>query len=97
MTTAIDFTNLRFFISQVILVPSNSAAAKASFDLYKAYQMAVHHDPATKLKPESFERFLCTSPLQVIIVLIHPRSHPALPGATGAVVDEGVQEQARPK
>lgn len=51
---------------QVTLTPSDSPQAKSSFDLYKAYQMTVHHDPPSKLKPESFQRFLCISPLKVI-------------------------------
>lgn len=54
---------------QVTLVPSNSTPAKSSYDLYTKYQIAIHHDPPSKLSPESYQRFLCTTPLKVIVTL----------------------------
>lgn len=40
-------------------------ATDETFQLYKRYQVAVHKDPADKVKLEGFSRFLCDSPLIV--------------------------------
>lgn len=34
------------------------------FELYKSYQVAVHHDEPSKVSMSGFQRFLCESPLQ---------------------------------
>jgi arginine-tRNA-protein transferase len=34
-----------------------------AFQLYKRYQMSVHKDPESKLKPSQYKNFLCSSPL----------------------------------
>lgn len=58
---------------QVILVPSNSDPNHtSSFALYVKYQTTVHKDPPSKLKPENYKRFLCSSPLKVIITKSSP-------------------------
>uniref|UniRef100_A0A3P8ZWF9 Arginyl-tRNA--protein transferase 1 n=1 Tax=Esox lucius TaxID=8010 RepID=A0A3P8ZWF9_ESOLU len=55
---------------EVRLVRSNppSSQFKASFDasyqVYKLYQMAIHHDPPDKPTESQFRRFLCDSPLE---------------------------------
>uniref|UniRef100_A0AAZ3SBN8 Arginyl-tRNA--protein transferase 1 n=1 Tax=Oncorhynchus tshawytscha TaxID=74940 RepID=A0AAZ3SBN8_ONCTS len=56
---------------EVRLVRSNppSSQFKASFDasyqVYKLYQMAIHHDPPDKPTESQFRRFLCDSPLEM--------------------------------
>lgn len=50
---------------EVKLVSSKEGSEKSIFNLYKKYQMHVHHDSPDKLIPRSYERFLVNSPLQV--------------------------------
>lgn len=40
-----------------------SEYSQDKFELYKKYQVGVHHDLEQELKPSSFKRFLCESPL----------------------------------
>ncbi|XP_058459583.1 arginyl-tRNA--protein transferase 1 isoform X1 [Malaya genurostris] len=53
---------------KVKLVPSNEGATDLVYSLYCSYQMAVHKDPPTKLKMDSYKRFLVKSPLKVITI-----------------------------
>jgi arginine-tRNA-protein transferase len=41
----------------------SNAFTSEAFQLYKRYQMRVHHDTAEELTPRQYERFLCSSPL----------------------------------
>ncbi|KAK6328957.1 hypothetical protein J4Q44_G00009350 [Coregonus suidteri] len=56
---------------EVRLVRSNppssefKASFEASYQVYKLYQMAIHHDPPDKPTESQFRRFLCDSPLEV--------------------------------
>ena len=43
--------------------PEFQATFKESYNLYKKYQMAVHHDEEEKYTEKRFHRFLCDSPL----------------------------------
>ena len=43
--------------------PEFQATFKESYNLYKKYQMAVHHDEEEKCTEKRFHRFLCDSPL----------------------------------
>ncbi|XP_058459585.1 arginyl-tRNA--protein transferase 1 isoform X3 [Malaya genurostris] len=51
---------------KVKLVPSNEGATDLVYSLYCSYQMAVHKDPPTKLKMDSYKRFLVKSPLKFV-------------------------------
>ncbi|GAO47949.1 hypothetical protein G7K_2144-t1 [Saitoella complicata NRRL Y-17804] len=45
------------------LSPPTSTPEK--FSLYKAYQIRVHNDPASKITEDGFNRFLCDNPFEV--------------------------------
>ncbi|KAJ8014090.1 hypothetical protein DPEC_G00036640, partial [Dallia pectoralis] len=55
---------------EVRLVRSNPPSSQfkdtfeASYQVYKLYQMAIHHDPPEKPTESQFRRFLCDSPLE---------------------------------
>ncbi|XP_037394463.1 arginyl-tRNA--protein transferase 1 isoform X5 [Pygocentrus nattereri] len=44
--------------------PQFKASFDASYQVYKLYQMAIHHDPPDKPSESQFKRFLCDSPLE---------------------------------
>ncbi|XP_060781372.1 arginyl-tRNA--protein transferase 1 isoform X2 [Neoarius graeffei] len=44
--------------------PQFNASFDASYQVYKLYQMVVHHDPPDKPSESQFKRFLCDSPLE---------------------------------
>jgi Arginine-tRNA-protein transferase, C terminus len=52
---------------QVKLLPSSGGVSDKVIALYRKYQVQVHNDPPSRVTKESFERFLCRSPLQVIV------------------------------
>lgn len=56
---------------------SSAIVREDEFDLYKQYQMLVHHDNEDEISPRSYNRFLCKSSLiteeyQPISFLVHP-------------------------
>ncbi|OZJ03769.1 hypothetical protein BZG36_03469 [Bifiguratus adelaidae] len=58
-----------------------SSFSKAKYEVYKKYQISVHHDPPSKLSERSFRRFLVDSPLKSTAVKTNVRgakflSHP---------------------
>lgn len=53
---------------QVKLVPSSIALTKEEFDLYRRYQIGVHHDAPERLTGKVFENFLLRSPIQVPVI-----------------------------
>ncbi|XP_066535262.1 arginyl-tRNA--protein transferase 1 isoform X2 [Hoplias malabaricus] len=44
--------------------PQFKATFNASYQVYKLYQMTIHHDPPDKPSESQFKRFLCDSPLE---------------------------------
>uniref|UniRef100_A0A8D8CE12 Arginyl-tRNA--protein transferase 1 n=1 Tax=Culex pipiens TaxID=7175 RepID=A0A8D8CE12_CULPI len=51
---------------KVKLVPSSEGASSVEYNLYRAYQTAVHQDPPDKLKMDRYKRFLVMSPLKML-------------------------------
>lgn len=49
--------------------------SKAKFELYKSYQIAVHHDPPAKVTESGFKRFLCDTPLNPVAMHLEAPSH----------------------
>lgn len=50
------------------MVPAVESWAKTPqiYQVYEKYQLVVHNDSPSRLKPASFERFLVKSPFKVI-------------------------------
>jgi arginine-tRNA-protein transferase len=46
------------------------------FELYKKYQIHIHHDPESKLSPKSFNRFLVDTPLTCAMTTPRDPDHP---------------------
>ncbi|XP_039448622.1 arginyl-tRNA--protein transferase 1 isoform X3 [Culex pipiens pallens] len=53
---------------KVKLVPSSEGASSVEYNLYRAYQTAVHQDPPDKLKMDRYKRFLVMSPLKLVTI-----------------------------